>query len=86
MSTDQTDLAPQTSTEIEEQLREEPWLRPHLRVGDTDLEPARNRFDAEQLLARKELRRAKVDVAVRLHHGGLLTTTFDDAKASEKKR
>lgn len=82
MNIDGNDLAP--SPEIEERLREEPWLRPHLRAGDIDLEPARIRFATEQLLARRELRRANVDVNFRLHHGGLLTTAFDDVK--EKMR
>ncbi|HKE72471.1 MAG TPA: hypothetical protein VKB57_02580 [Acidimicrobiales bacterium] len=63
--------------ELEEELRVEPWLRPYLDDRDSDLEPARKRFAVEQLAARRELRRAKVTVASRLHHGGLLTTALD---------
>lgn len=77
---DPADLEPTTSVELEEELRTEPWLRAYLRRDDTDLEPARQRFEREQLAARRELRRAHINVAVRLHHNGLTTTSLEDEK------
>lgn len=67
---------------FEDELALEPWLRPHVRARDVDLEAARERFAAEQLEACRELRRSNTTVGMRLHHGVLLTTALD----LEKKR
>lgn len=80
MSFDESDLEPLTTNEIEERLRDSPWLRPYLQVGDTSLDQAQNRFDREQLTAARALRRARITVATRLTHSGVITTSFDDKK------
>ena len=71
---------PTTTDEVEAELLEEPHLAAYLERGDTSLEPARRRFRADQTVARRQLRRAGVGIAVRYTRRGMSTTAFDKAE------
>ena len=58
--------------EILRELQRKPWLRPFIEDGDSDLEPAKGRWQETQqrYLARSGVGR------VRVVHGQTLTTSF----------
>jgi hypothetical protein len=75
-----TDTEPTTTDELEAELEAEPYLRAYVEIGDVSVEAARRRFRADQTLARRELRRAGVGVAIRYTRRGMLTTCNDKSE------
>lgn len=63
--------------DFEELLEAEPWLRPYFEAGDSDLEPARARFQIAGQAAKVRMAREGVTYFRRLEKDGLLTTALD---------